>query len=221
MKEEILSLESDFANNEYFGTNVWTEEKYRVLSGNVPVLLSAPHSVNQIRGEDVRESEKYTGAIVRYLSRITNSYAIFQMFTHADPNLDEGHDYKNAVVNLIETYKIRLFIDIHSSSFLDDTDIDIVTNNHESLCGMNMLVNKIRNLGVEYNVSIDEKNFPNENKRNEIIGVTSLICGIPSIRIVINNKKLDIINNEEDFCKICKLLEAFISYINYSWRKVN
>ena len=54
MKDEILGLESDFANNEYFGTNVWTEEKYRVLSGKIPVLLSAPHSVNQLRGDDVR-----------------------------------------------------------------------------------------------------------------------------------------------------------------------
>ena len=50
MNDEIIALEADFAINEYFGTNVWTEEKYRVLSGNVPVLLSAPHSVNQIRG---------------------------------------------------------------------------------------------------------------------------------------------------------------------------
>ena len=40
MKEKILDLEADFANNEYFGTNVWTEEKYRVLSGKIPVLLS-------------------------------------------------------------------------------------------------------------------------------------------------------------------------------------
>lgn len=215
MKEKILDLEADFANNEYFGTNVWTEEKYRVLSGSVPVLLSAPHSVNQIRGEDLREAEKYTGAIVRYLSRITSSYAIFQMFTHADPNLDESHNYKNAVINLIEAYNIKLFIDIHASTFSDDTDIDIVTNNHESLCNMINLLDKIKELGLEYNVSIDEKNIPNKNKLNEIIGVTSLICGVPSIRIVINNKKIDIENNEEDFFKICKLLEAFISYVNY------
>ena len=39
MKDVILNLEEDFANNEYFGTNVWTEEKYRILSGNFPVLL--------------------------------------------------------------------------------------------------------------------------------------------------------------------------------------
>ena len=73
MKEEIISLEADFANNEYFGTNVWTEEKYRVISGSTPILLSAPHSVNQFREEDIRDAEKYTGALVRYLSNATNS----------------------------------------------------------------------------------------------------------------------------------------------------
>ena len=142
MKDVILNLEEDFANNEYFGTNVWTEEKYRVLSGNFPVLLSAPHSVNQIRGDDVRDAEKYTGAIVRYLSRATNSYGIFELFTHADPNYDTNHDYKNAIINLIETYNIKLLLDIHSSTFKDDTDIDIVTNNRESLCGNYELIDK-------------------------------------------------------------------------------
>lgn len=221
MKEEILDLEADFANNEYFGTNVWTEEKYRVLSGSFPVLLSAPHSVNQIRGEDVRKAEKYTGAIVRYLSRLTNSYAIFQMFTHADPNVDEGHNYKSAVVNLIEAYNLKFFLDIHSSTFMDNTDIDIVTNHHESLCGENSLIEKIMDLGKEYDVLIDEKNSPNSNKKDEIIGVTSLVCGTPSIRIVINNKKLDLINNEEKFWKICKFMESLITYINDFLCKTN
>ena len=76
MKEELMNLETDFANNEYFGTNVWTDEKYRVLSGSVPVLLSAPHSVNQLRVDDVRDAEKYTGALLRYLCSSTNSYAL-------------------------------------------------------------------------------------------------------------------------------------------------
>lgn len=216
MKDEILGLEADFANNEYFGTNVWTEEKYRVLSGSVPVLLSAPHAVNQIRGEDVRDAEKYTGALVRYLSRATNSYAIFQLFTHADPNLDEEHNYKSAVVNLIEAYKIKLLIDVHSSTFKDDTDIDIVTNKRETLCGITSLIDKLKMLGIKYNVKIDENNVPNKDKENEIIGVASLICGIPSMRIVINNRKLNVVSNEESFLRICKVLEEFVAYFNYS-----
>lgn len=210
MKEEILDLEADFSNNEYFGTNVWTEEKYRVLSGNLPVLISAPHAVNQIRGDDVRDAEKYTGALARYLSNSTNSYAIFELFTHADPNTDVEHDYKNGIINLIESYKIKLLIDIHSSEFKDDTDIDIVTNQRSTLCGINALPDKIKEIGQKYNVKVDENNIPNKSFENEIIAVTSLVCGVPAIRIVINNKKLDISNNEESFKNICKTIEEFI-----------
>lgn len=216
MKDEILGLEADFANNEYFGTNVWTEEKYRVLSGNVPVLLSAPHAVNQIRGEDVRDAEKYTGAFVRYLCNATSSFGIFQLFTHADPNNDEDHNYKNAVINLINAYNIKLLIDIHSSTFKDDTDIDIVTNHRQTLRGMDSLFDKLKLLGIKYNVKVDENNVPNKEKSNEIITVASLLCGIPTMRIVINNKKLDVLNGEEAFNKILLLMEEFISYFNYS-----
>ena len=216
MKDEILGLEADFANNEYFGTNVWTEEKYRVLSGSVPVLLSAPHAVNQIRGEDVRDAEKYTGAFVRYLCNATSSFGIFQLFTHADPNNDEDHNYKNAVINLINAYNIKLLIDVHSSTFKDDTDIDIVTNSRQTLRGMDSLFDKLKLLGVKYNVKVDENNVPNKEKENEIITVASLICGIPTMRIVINNKKLDVLNDEESVNKILLLMEEFISYFNYS-----
>ena len=204
MNDEIIALEADFANNEYFGTNVWTEEKYRVLSGNVPVLLSAPHSVNQIRGEDVRDAEKYTGALTRFLANATSSYAIFQIFTHADPNTDEENVYKNAVVNLVNSYNIKLLLDIHSSTFKDNTDMDIVTNNRETLRGMDYLFDRLKELGVKYNIKIDENNVP------------SLICGIPAMRIVINNKRLETSDEDDSLENIISLMEEFISYFNYS-----
>ena len=194
MKDVILNLEEDFANNEYFGTNVWTEEKYRVLSGNFPVLLSAPHSVNQIRGDDVRDAEKYTGAIVRYLSRATNSYGIFELFTHADPNYDTNHDYKNAIINLIETYNI--------------------TNNRESLCGNYELIDKFKTLAIKHGIKVDENNIPNKDAENEIIAVSALICGIPSIRLVINNSKLDLESGNDKIESICKTIEEFILQID-------
>ena len=219
MKEEILGLEADFANNEYFGTNVWTEEKYRVLSGNVPVLISAPHSVNQIRGEDVRDAEKYTGALTRYLCNATSSFGIFQIFTHADPNTDEENAYKNAVVNLVNAYNIKLLIDIHSSTFSDDTDIDVVTNKRQTLIGKDDLYTKLKQFGIMHGAKIDENNEPNKEKENEIIMVTSLICGIPAMRLVINNKKLDILNNENNFYKVAKVIENFIN--DFSKNNVN
>lgn len=214
MRDVIIGLESDFANNNYFGTNVWTEEKYRVLSGKIPVILSAPHAVNQIRGEDVRNAEQFTGALTRYLSSSTGSYGIFQMFTHADPNDDKDHYYKNAILNLVNAHDIKLLIDIHSSSFKDDCDIDIVTNKRQTLCGQDFLINELYELANKHNVLIGENNVPNKECENEIISNTAMICGIPSIRIVLNNKKIDIVNNEKSFEKICGLLEEFINGIN-------
>ena len=219
MKEEILGLEADFANNEYFGTNVWTEEKYRVLSGNVPVLISAPHSVNQIRGEDVRDAEKYTGALTRYLCNATSSFGIFQIFTHADPNTDEENAYKNAVVNLVNAYNIKLLIDIHSSTFFFFFDIDVVTNKRQTLIGKDDLYTKLKQFGIMHGAKIDENNEPNKEKENEIIMVTSLICGIPAMRLVINNKKLDLLNNEKNFDKVAKVIENFIN--DFSKNNVN
>ena len=215
MIEDIKLLEEDFANNEYFGTNVWTEEKFRVLSGNNSVLLSAPHSVNQLREDDVRDAEKYTGAIVRYLSQRTSSYAIFQIFTHSDPNTDLEHNYKDAIINLIENFNIKILLDIHSSTFTDDTDIDIVTNNRETLCKMDSLIDKFKLLAVQHNIKVDEHNVPNKEKENEIISAASLLCGIPSIRLVINNKRINILDENNIIVRICNLLEDFISYVNY------
>ena len=212
MKDEILGLEADFANNEYFGTNVWTEEKYRVLSGNTPILISAPHSVNQLRGDDVRDAEKFTGGIARYLSSATGSYAIFQLFTHADPNFDSDHNYKNGIINLVEVNNIKLLIDIHSSTFKDDTDIDIVTDNRITLLGKTNIIDNLKEIAIKNNVKIDENNVPNKDKENEIISVVSLICGIPSLRLVINNKKLNL-NNIDSFSNIVNTIKEFI--INY------
>lgn len=214
MKDEIIGLESDFSNNGYYGTNVWTEEKYRVISGITPVLLSAPHAVNHFREEDVRDAEKYTGALARYLSYATNSFSIFQVFTHQDPNVDKESLYKNAVINLVENYNLKMLIDIHSSTFKDDADIDVVTHLHETLCGNETLIERLKLLGIKYNIKIAENNKPNPEKDNEVIGVCSLICGIPSIRIVINDKNMDM-DNDLKFKRICSLLEEFIMTNDY------
>lgn len=211
MKEEILKLEADFSNNEYFGTNVWTEEKYRTLSGKNKILLSAPHAVNQLRGDDVRDAEKYTGSILRYVCKKTDSFGIFQLFTHSDPNHSEEDNYRNGVVNLIKAYDIKLLIDIHSSTFTDETDIDIVTNHRQTLKGKDFLYDNFKNIASKYNVTVDEKNVPNKEKSNEIITVASSVCDIPCIRIVINNKRLDIEENEEKFITILNTIVEFIN----------
>ena len=94
--------------------------------------------------------------------------------------------------------------------------MDIVTNNRETLRGMDYLFDRLKELGVKYNIKIDENNVPNKEKENEIINVTSLICNIPAMRIVINNKRLETSDEDDSLENIINLMEEFISYFNYS-----
>ena len=81
---------------------------------------------------------------------------------------------------------------------------------------MDYLFDRLKELGVKYNIKIDENNVPNKEKENEIINVTSLICDIPTMRIVINNKRLETSDEDDSLENIINLMEEFISYFNYS-----
>ncbi|MEG2351576.1 MAG: hypothetical protein RSA10_02665 [Bacilli bacterium] len=216
MKEEILGLEKDFANNNYYGTNVWTDEKFRVLSGNIPVILSAPHAVNQLREDNIRDAEKYTGSLVRYISSSTSSYAIFQLFTASDPNYDVNHNYKSAIVNLVEANDIKFLIDLHSNKMNDSYDIDIATNNGATLMKREDLVQKLIALGEKYNLKIVENVVATANKEEEIINVVSKLCGIPCIQLVINEKLLETESNEENFQDVVNIIEEIITYFSHA-----
>lgn len=212
MIKEILNIEKIFSNNEYFGTNVWTEEKYRVISGKKEILLSAPHSVNQFREDDIRSAEKYTGSLVKYIANKLDIYGIYEIFTHADPNNNEDNClYKNAVINIVNLFGIKLLIDVHSSTFKDDTDVDIVTNLRQTLCGNDKIIDDLKFIADKYGLKIDENNKPNKEKAYEVIGITSYMCNIPALRIVFNNKSLDFITNPEKAEKIIMFLEDFLS----------
>ena len=80
---------------------------------------------------------------------------------------------------------------------------------------MDSLIDKFKLLAVQHNIKVDEHNVPNKEKENEIISAASLLCGIPSIRLVINNKRINILDENNIIVRICNLLEDFISYVNY------
>ncbi len=215
MKEIILGLEEDFANNNYFGTNLWTEEKFRVLSGKISVLLSAPHSVNQLRNEEVRDAEKFTGGLVRYLSNSTGSYAIFEMFTHADPDYDEKHYYKDAIINLVKQNNIKLLIDIHSSIQSRPYDVDVAINGGINIQNNKELPDKLINLGYKYSIKVMIDEMFKADKEFMISNIVARECNIPCIELEINELYLDPIDNPIKFDRLVKFIEEFLSSVSY------
>lgn len=126
---QIKTAEEKYKVN-YYKVNLRTPcvvEKY----GDVPILLSAPHSVKQIRGGVVKAHEFYTGAIVECLAKeigcscITKQY-LLENLHNDDPNTDATScSYKTAVNQFMQEHKISLFVDIHGLSGKRDSVVDI------------------------------------------------------------------------------------------------
>lgn len=127
--ERLHNTEQRFSANNYTGNpnNSCVVEKY----GDLPILLSAPHAVKQIRAEKLKAHEFYTGAIVTCLAQdlgcacITKS-SVNLNAANDDPNTDCPEcAYKTAVKQFMQTHKVLLFVDIHGLSGQRDSVIDI------------------------------------------------------------------------------------------------
>ncbi|MBE6451185.1 MAG: hypothetical protein E7016_04390 [Alphaproteobacteria bacterium] len=126
---QIKDTEQKFKANDYKGNSLCScvVKKY----GDLPILLSAPHAVKQIRNGEIKAHEFYTGAIVECLAKqigcacITKQYLI-ENTTNDDPNTDNAYcSYKTAINQFLQEHKIKLFVDIHGLSSKRDSIVDI------------------------------------------------------------------------------------------------
>lgn len=141
--EQIKNAELKFKANNYKGdsTRSCMVEKY----GNLPILLSAPHAVKQIRSGEVKAHEFYTGAIIECLAKqigcacITKQYLI-ENAENDDPNTDNAFcSYKTAIYQFLQEHHIELFVDIHGLSSKRESIIDICIDQGKNVNNMNYI----------------------------------------------------------------------------------
>ncbi len=99
------------------------DKEFEIISGKVPVLLSAPHVYAHrrpsIRGV-LKQGEPRTGELVREISSISGAYGIVatKNIVEYDPNYNQldNNPYKFAVKELFKEKKVRMLIDVHGLS---------------------------------------------------------------------------------------------------------
>lgn len=138
--QQIKNAELKFKANNYKGNSLCScmVEKY----GDLPILLSAPHAVKQIRNGEIKAHEFYTGAIVECLAQkigcacITKQYLI-ENAANDDPNTDNAYcSYKTAINQFLQEHEIKLFADIHGLSAKRDSIVDICIDNGKNVNNM-------------------------------------------------------------------------------------
>lgn len=103
-----------FSVNDYRG--LADAPPFDVVEGELPVMISAPHAVTQLREGKVKPSDDFTGAVALAVAKLAGCSAIVaSRYDSCDPNWDpfERCAYKQALADTVRKLGISIVLDIH------------------------------------------------------------------------------------------------------------
>ncbi len=179
--KEILDLNKKYTECRNNGRKI-NGNNFQIISGDVPILLSAPHAVKTFRGNDEKPCDKNTGGIVEYLCQKSHVYGITRIFNdNDDPNYyNEGSslEYKKAIIELINKADIKIMFDIHGCSDGHGFGIEIGTNHGGNLRNKQIaeiVSNAFSKVAVVSKDTLFKASLP-ENVSNYVHAHTNIDC---------------------------------------------
>ncbi len=110
----LVSLETDVL---YQDVATGEKAEFSYVSGQVPILVSAPHAAVHTRLGELKQEEEYTAAFARLIADITGAHVIYaRRKSLTDPNWYPDVPYKHLLQKIVETEEIRFILDIHGVS---------------------------------------------------------------------------------------------------------
>ena len=210
-QQQILHVDpaelSDFQRQIFQLERDNTPELIHFEQESIPILLSAPHTVNFLKEDgNFKMREGYTKAIVKYLAQKTGAFLMIKENSDGiDPNKIEMEDYKRQLLEIIEKHQIRLVLDIHGAASHHDFAIEI-----GSLDGVSAKPETIKALKTAL---LNQRIAPvAENQPFKGGGITKTIHGNANIEVLqleINRNYRDLTHPEKLF-HLCKSLENFL-----------
>lgn len=182
-------------------------EELSVKRGVIPVIITVPHSIKQVRENgDIKLEEPFTKAIAKYVANeIDCYYLIKNKDTGIDANSYEEEAFKKELLKLIKTEDIKLVIDLHGAALSHDFDIEFGTLNN--LSADYSTIHELKEAFIEQGVINIAFNHPFKGG-----GITRSVyfdSNSDAIQIEINRK----FRSEKDIDNIKKICDSLINFI--------
>lgn len=203
-------IESQFSYNDYNGFE-HSLFPYDVKLGTKPVLLSAPHSVNHMRNNEVKKADLYTGTIASIIQLYTNCFCIYSnRIADEDPNYTIGGTYKDAVKKICTQHDIRLVIDLHGAAATREFDIDLGTMDGTSIDETSVSIMKsLFNQNGIHDIRLNDT-FPASHK-GTITHFTRNKLNINAIQMEINY----LYRNPNNTAQFSTLLQSLVDIVEH------
>ena len=154
---EITKKEFININNKFDEYKIKEEKAFEYIEGKEKIIVSAPHSVRQIRNGNIKGKDSCTGTIAILLQKQLNCYCLYKTKNcNDDANYDiENNPYKDKIIDLVEKNNINFLLDIHGAKDGQGFDIDVGTANLKNLNGQNKYLKDFIKIGEKYNGTLN------------------------------------------------------------------
>ncbi|MCM3619331.1 hypothetical protein M3936_17210 [Sutcliffiella horikoshii] len=196
---------------------IGNQEGFHYIQGDLPILLSAPHSVTQIRNGKEKQGEFLTGPMVMHLQQHLNCHAIFKTKNMMDDaNYDPKSTYRDFIKRKVAKHAISFLLDFHIMAPSRPYNIDLGTGRGNNLRHREgpRIVNHIQKILLDHDINqvlID--NIFTAGYPYTVSADVSKSCNIFCLQIEMNWKLLDGASDSIYFEKILKAMELIINYL--------
>lgn len=184
------------------------DSDFIIKKGNIPILFTAPHTMNQKN----KLSEPYTKAIALYLNKYFGVNCMIKIKdTGIDANKDNRDEFKTELIRFIKKNNIKLVLDLHGSKLDRDFDVEFGTLNN--LSASFSTVKELEEAFTENGINSIKYNDP--FKGGAITQYIYNLKDVDVIQLEINAKYRKNIANLEKLCiSLVNFIKQYNNYIN-------
>lgn len=211
LKERIEKFNNELYGNEKKRANSKVRS-FNVVKGKIPIVVSAPHTVKQLREGKIKAAENQTGAIASILGEETGCFIIYKTYNNQDDaNYDiENNEYKEEIKHIVKENNIKLLLNIHGARDEHNFDIDLGTSYGENINDNIEIIEELKECFKRNEIEnvTENKTF----KADTIRTISKYIneeTKIPCIQVEIAWKYRDL-DNLENIERVIKALKEFI-----------
>jgi hypothetical protein len=196
----------------YKEESLQTEGTFEIILGEMPIVVSAPHSVTHFRKGQPKQGEFMTGVLAKLLQEQLNCCCITKTKNDlTDPNHDTKHPYKAAIIEMVAKRGISYLIDLHIMAPERLAAIEIGTGKGRNVFHDNLyedvLKQNFENQGI--GPIIVNEHFTGGFK-NTVSSTISREANIPCIQIEINWRLLNPISHDHQILEVLNSLTTSI-----------
>lgn len=135
--KRIIRLERRFSCHNYNGGG---KKSIILKAGTIPIMISAPHSVNHLRNGKIKWADKMTGGLALFLHEATGCHVICSgRYSGSDPNYDTNdngeNDYQTMLTEYVKVNQIAVLIDLHGAAKSREYAVEMGTAPSRDMAG--------------------------------------------------------------------------------------